>query len=351
VAGRDAPPARAAPAAEPPLIDAPLDDDGRSTRPARYSRHLLTPKSVWPAKKRLSRGRVLVVGAGGLGSPVLAISPRPGVGRILVIDDDTVDVTNCSGRSSTTPAMSARRRQSAPPHGCARSTRRSRRRTADSVRGIEPRELVRLVDVVVDGSDTFATRYLVNDACCSKASPTCTFDSFVSTSVSVFGAPAVRAIAVCILSRRPSIFVRRARGGVLGVWPDGRLVPSERAITAVGIGTPLIGAYSDRRARARVREYALARDPACPLCGDAPTIREVQRRPGTRRAGIDGSGARLDAFDARCRRAIVLDVREPHDARSRRGPRRDRDRPQPSSKHACTSSYGATSVACRVGAK
>ena len=139
---------------------------------ARYSRHLLIPEVGLAGQERLASARVLVIGAGGLGSPVLAYLAAAGVGRIGIVDDDTVDVTNLQRQIlyQTADVGSPKARIA-----------------GERLRALNPqiaidviplrfdannaRELVRLYDVVVDGTDRFATRYLINDACVLEGKP------------------------------------------------------------------------------------------------------------------------------------------------------------------------------------
>ena len=266
----------------------------------RYSRHLLIPEVGLAGQERLSRGRVLVVGAGGLGSPVLAYLAAAGVGRILVIDDDTVDVTNLQRQILYDTADVGELKA---------------QRAAERLRALNPqiavdalptrfnpsnaRELVRLVDVVVDGSDTFATRYLVNDACTLEGKPDVygsifRFDGQVSV-FGVQGGPCYR----CLYPEAPPehLVPSCSEGGVLGVLAGmvGSFQANEAIKLLLGIGSPLIGRLLLIDALdARVREYALARDPACPLCGDAPSIRDVGTEP--ERAAPPSTVSELD-FD------------------------------------------------------
>jgi len=286
----------------------------------RYSRHLLIPEVGLAGQERLSRGRVLVVGAGGLGSPVLAYLAAAGVGRIIVIDDDTVDVTNLQRQILyDTVDVGASKAQ----------------RAADRLRALNPqiavdalpirfdaanaRELVRLVDVVVDGSDTFATRYLVNDACVLERKPDVHGSIFrFDGQVSVFGVPGSPCYRCLYPEPPPEHLVPScSEGGVLGVLAGmvGSFQANEAIKLLLGIGTPLIGRLLLIDAlEARVREFALERDPACPLCGDVPSITEVgtiAERPAT---GPEIAELDLDAYDAAIAGgAILLDVREPHE--------------------------------------
>jgi len=188
----------------------------------RYSRHLLIPEVGLAGQERLSRGRVLVVGAGGLGSPVLAYLAAAGVGRILVIDDDTVDVTNLQRQilydtsdvgASKAKRAAARLRALNPQIAVDALRFGSRHRTRASSCGWSTSSST--------AADTFATRYLVNDACVLEGKPDVHGSIFRSTVRSRSSVRrAVRAIAVCILSRRPSISSRRAaRAACSAFWP------------------------------------------------------------------------------------------------------------------------------------
>jgi adenylyltransferase/sulfurtransferase len=286
----------------------------------RYSRHLLIPEVGLAGQERLASSRVLVVGAGGLGSPVLAYLAAAGVGRILVIDDDTVDVTNLQRQILYDTA----------DVGAPKATRAAERlRALNPQIAIDPltarldasnaRELVRLVDVVVDGSDTFSTRYLVNDACVLEHKLDVNGAIFrFDGQLSVFGAqggPCYR----CLYPEAPPehLVPTCSEGGVLGVLAGmvGTFQANEALKVLLGIGTPLIGRLLLIDALdARVREVRIARDPACPLCGDAPTIHEVGTEPPRdvlRRTvaelDLDGLDSALEAG------AVLLDVREPHE--------------------------------------
>jgi molybdopterin/thiamine biosynthesis adenylyltransferase/rhodanese-related sulfurtransferase len=286
----------------------------------RYSRHLLIPEVGLAGQERLARARVLVIGAGGLGSPVLAYLAAAGVGRIVIVDDDTVDLTNLQRQILyDTADVGAPKAQ----------------RAAERLRALNPqiaidaltirftasnaRELVRLVDVVVDGSDTFGTRYLVNDACVLEGKPDVHGAIFrFDGQVSVFGAPGGPCYRCLYPEPPPAHLVPTcAEGGVLGVLAGivGSFQAAEALKLLLGIGTPLIGRLLLIDALdARVREIRIARDPSCPLCGATPTIREVGSQP--ERAPLpDGiPELALDALaDARDGGTILLDVREPHE--------------------------------------
>jgi sulfur-carrier protein adenylyltransferase/sulfurtransferase len=289
----------------------------------RYSRHLLIPEVGLAGQEKLAAARVLVVGAGGLGSPVLAYLAAAGVGRIGIVDDDEVDVTNLQrqilydtadvGKSKA--ATAAERLHALNPQ-IALDVLSVRLNAANA------RDIVRLYDVVVDGTDTFGARYLINDACFLEGKPDVYGSIFrFDGQVSVFGAaggPCYR----CLYPEPPpqELVPNCAEGGVLGVLAGmiGTWQASEALKLVLGIGSPLIGRLMLVDALdARVREVRIARDPACPLCGDTPTLRDVSPDVFVTPADaedVEIAAADLDALLARDPRARLLDVREPHEA-------------------------------------
>jgi molybdopterin/thiamine biosynthesis adenylyltransferase/rhodanese-related sulfurtransferase len=289
----------------------------------RYSRHLLIPEVGLAGQEKLAAARVLVVGAGGLGSPVLAYLAAAGVGRIGIVDDDEVDVTNLQrqilyatadvGKSKA--ATAAERLHALNPQ-IALDVLPVRLDAANA------REIVRLYDVVVDGTDTFAARYLINDACVLEGKPDVYGSIFrFDGQVSVFGAPGGPCYRCLYPEPPPAELVPNcAEGGVLGVLAGmiGTWQASEALKLVLGIGSPLIGRLMLVDALdARVREVRLARDPACPLCGDAPTLRDVSAdafAAPADPADVEIAATDLDALLARDPQARLLDVREPHEA-------------------------------------
>ncbi|MBV8425563.1 MAG: molybdopterin-synthase adenylyltransferase MoeB [Candidatus Eremiobacteraeota bacterium] len=290
----------------------------------RYSRHLLIPEVGLAGQERLARARVLVVGAGGLGSPVLAYLAAAGVGRLGVIDDDVVDVTNLqrqilyqTGDVGQSKAQLAAERLHALNPQIAIDALAVRFDAANA------RELVRLYDVVVDGTDTFSTRYLINDACVLEGKPDVYGSIFrFDGQVSIFGvgdAPCYR----CLYPEPPppETVPTCAEGGVLGVLPGivGTWQANETLKLLLAIGKPLVGRLAIIDALAgQMREFRIERDPACPLCGEHPTITDiVSVDDGTRSVSRDAQeveAAGLDEFFAAHPAARILDVREPHEA-------------------------------------
>jgi molybdopterin/thiamine biosynthesis adenylyltransferase/rhodanese-related sulfurtransferase len=290
----------------------------------RYSRHLLIPEVGLEGQERLARARVLVVGAGGLGSPVLAYLAAAGVGRLGIIDDDVVDVTNLqrqilyqtSDVGEQKALLAAERLHALNPQI-----------TIDALPvrfdAGNARELVRVYDVVVDGTDTFSTRYLINDACVLEGKPDVygsifRFDGQVSI-FGISGSPCYR----CLYPEPPppETVPTCAEGGVLGVLPGivGTWQANVTLKLILHIGTPLVGRLAVIDALSgKMREFRIDRDPSCALCGDAPTIRDVepnQTQIGARpRDEAELEPEQLDEFFATHPRARILDVREPHEA-------------------------------------
>lgn len=290
----------------------------------RYSRHLLIPEIGLEGQRALERARVLCVGAGGLGTPVLQYLAAAGVGRIGVVDDDVVDETNLQrqvlyatsdvGRSKA--AAAAERLGALNPHVAIDPI--AKRLDASNARA-----LVALYDVVVDATDTFGSRYVINDACRLEGKPDVYGSIFrFDGQVSVFapGGPCYR----CVFPEPPpaGTVPTCAEGGVLGVLAGlvGTWQANEALKLVLGIGRTLQGRLLLIDALdGRVREVTLASDPECPLHGDRPTITDVVAEPAEPEpAALEGvpeiAPGALDDFLAQRPDAVVLDVREPHEA-------------------------------------
>ena len=285
----------------------------------RYSRHLLIPEVGLAGVEKLRAARVLCIGAGGLGSPVLAYLAAAGVGRIGIVDDDTVDLTNLQRQilfrtdevGEPKVRAAAERLRALNPHVAIDPI--PQRFDAHNAR-----ELVRLYDLVVDGTDTFGSRYLINDACVLEGKPDVYGSIFrFDGQVSVFGMPGGPCYRCLFPEPPPEHLVPScAEGGVLGVLAGiiGTWQANEALKLILGIGTSLAGRLLLVDALdARVREVRVERDPACPLCGDAPTIRELD---STAVAPVASTIPELDAADLDAlvaRGARVLDVRDTHE--------------------------------------
>jgi len=286
----------------------------------RYSRHLLIPEVGLAGQERLGGARVLVIGAGGLGSPVLAYLAAAGIGRIILVDDDTVDVTNLQRQILyDTADVGASKAHRAAERLRALNPQIAIDALATRFDAGNARELVRLADVVVDGSDTFSTRYLVNDACVLEGKPDVHGSIFrFDGQVSVFGAPGGPCYRCLYPESPPEHLVPTcSEGGVLGVLAGmvGTFQANEAIKLILGIGTPLIGRLLLIDALdARVREVRIARDPACPLCGEAPSIAGVGSVPDRAAPPSTVPELDLDGLDAALEGgAVLLDVRDLHE--------------------------------------
>jgi len=246
---------------------------------ARYSRHLIMPEVGMAGQRRLKQGSVLLIGTGGLGSPLALYLAAAGVGHIGLVDFDVVDASNLQrqivhGTSTVGVAKteSAKRRlQDLNPY--IEITTYETRITSQNAL-----DLMRPYDVIVDGTDNFSTRYLTNDACVLLGKPNVYGSIFrFEGQATVFstrdGGPCYR----CLYPEPPppGLVPSCAEGGVLGVLPGviGTIQATEVIKLLTGIGEPLIGRLLLYDALSmRFRELKLRRNPSCPVCGDHPTI-------------------------------------------------------------------------------
>ncbi len=286
----------------------------------RYSRHLLIPEIGLAGQERLSAARALVIGAGGLGAPVLAYLAAAGVGRIGIVDDDCVDESNLQRQilfeqrdiGAPKAEVAARRLHALNPQ-IAIDALQMRFDASNA------RELVRLYDVVIDCSDRFTTRYCTSDACSLEGkieifAAIFRFDGQV-TRFDPAG-PCYR----CLFPHapEPGSVPTCAEGGVLGVLPGivGAWQANEALKALLQIGDPLRGRLMlvDALA-ARTREVRFERDPDCIRCGERPTLFEPVDLINEAAAPLAGVlEIAPEELDAAMREAILLDVREPHEA-------------------------------------
>ncbi len=246
----------------------------------RYGRHLVIPEVGEAGQLRLKAGSALVVGAGGLGSPTLLYLAAAGLGRIGVVEFDTVDESNLQrqvlygtsdiGRAKIDVARA--RIAEVNPHVVVEP--HAVRLDAKNVLG-----LVSRYDLVIDGTDNFAARYLVNDACVITGRPNVYGSVFrFEGQLSVFATkdgPCYR----CLHPEPPppGVIPGCSEAGVLGVLPGlvGMLQATEAIKIIAGLGDPLIGRLLLIDALApRFREIRLPKDPECPVCGTHPSITE-----------------------------------------------------------------------------
>ncbi len=265
----------------------PLLSSGEALR---YSRHLLLDEVGVDGQRRIKNARVLLIGAGGLGSPSALYLAAAGVGTLGLVDFDVVDATNLQrqilygtpdvGRSKTDSARDRIHDVNPYVHLEAFNTRFD---TGNAL------EILRDFDIVVDGTDNFATRYLTNDAAVLLGKPNafgCIFR--FEGQASVFGAadgPCYR----CLFREPPpsGLVPNCAEAGVLGVLPGlvGTIQAIETLKLILGVGDPLIGRLLLIETLAMTfRSIAIRRDPTCPACGDAAlgggTIRSLDDRAG-----------------------------------------------------------------------
>ncbi len=296
----------------------------------RYSRHLIMPEVGMEGQLKLKQAKVLLIGTGGLGAPLGLYLAAAGVGRIGLVDFDVVDFTNLQrqilfgttdvGRPKIEAATD--RLQNLNPE--IQIDRFETRLTSENAL-----DILKDYDIVVDGTDNFATRYLVNDASVLLGKPNVYGSIFrFEGQVTVFGmsgGPCYR----CLYPEPPppGLVPSCAEGGVLGVLPGivGSIQAAETLKLIIGKGEPLVGRLLLFDALAmRFRELKLRRNPECPVCGDHRTITKLIDYAEF--CGIRGEEApvpettvpeitprelksRLDRGDD----IFILDVREPHE--------------------------------------
>src|SRR5438445_2036608 len=245
----------------------------------RYSRHLIMPEVTAEGQRRLKAARVLCIGAGGLGSPAALYLAEAGVRTISIVDFDDVDLSNLQRQIL---------------HGTKDIGRGKLESAQDRLRDINPEieielhqcrfssenapQIVSEYDIVVDGSDNFATRYLSNDVCVFAHKPNVygsvfRFEGQTTVFAPHLGGPCYR----CLFPEPPppDAVPNCAQAGVLGVLPGiiGMLQAIETIKLIVGIGKPLIGRLLHIDAlKVKFRELNLRRDAQCPVCGENPTI-------------------------------------------------------------------------------
>jgi sulfur-carrier protein adenylyltransferase/sulfurtransferase len=293
----------------------------------RYSRHLLLPEVGVEGQRKLKAARVLTIGAGGLGSPLSLYLAAAGVGTIGIVDFDVVDLTNLQrqivhGTSTLgTPKLeSAKARLTDLNPNITVETYEARLTSENAL------DIIGDYDIVVDGTDNFPTRYLVNDACVLLGKPNVYGSIFrFEGQASVFYAkegPCYR----CLYSEPPppGLVPSCAEGGVLGVLPGiiGSIQALETIKWIIGAGDSLVGRLVLFDAlKLRFRELKLRKDPDCPICGTNPTIHELIDYQAFCGIGAepDYTGLEISVEEFRRERdakgddLVLIDVREPHE--------------------------------------
>jgi sulfur-carrier protein adenylyltransferase/sulfurtransferase len=296
----------------------------------RYSRHLIMPEVGVEGQRKLKAARVLCVGAGGLGAPASMYLAAAGVGTLGLVDFDVVDASNLHRQIIYgTPDVgkgkleASRERLTAMNSGVKVVTHEVALTSKNAL------DVLKDYDVVLDGTDNFQTRYLVNDACVQLGKPNAygsifRFDGQASV-FGVKGGPCYR----CLYPEPPppGLVPSCAEGGVLGVLPGiiGIIQATEAIKLILGAGQPLVGRLLLYDAlQMRFRELKLRRDPECPMCGDHPTIHaliDYDQFCGVVPAHAQPTGAgvpEVTAEELKAKRdrgedVFVLDVREPNE--------------------------------------
>ena len=318
-------------AAAPPMASTLSNDEI-----LRYSRHLIIPEVGIEGQEKLKAAKALLIGAGGLGAPLGLYLSAAGVGKIGMVDFDVVDFTNL---------------QRQVIHSTRDVGRKKLDSAAEKMQGINPHitvvkhdmalssenalDLFKDYDIVIDGTDNFPTRYLVNDACVLSGKPNVYGSIFrFEGQATVFaypGGPCYR----CLYPEPPppGLVPSCAEGGVLGILPGviGLIQATEAVKLILGIGEPLVGRLLLYDALGmRFRELKLRKNPDCPVCGERPTIHKLidyhqfcgvpnpQRPPAVQEAPVSSGEIevtevkrKLDAGE----KFVFIDVREPHEYR------------------------------------
>jgi molybdopterin/thiamine biosynthesis adenylyltransferase/rhodanese-related sulfurtransferase/molybdopterin converting factor small subunit len=318
-----APPKEAAPAITPNSLS--------SDEILRYSRHLIMPEVGMEGQLKLKNAKILLVGTGGLGAPLGLYLSAAGIGRIGLVDFDVVDFTNL---------------QRQVIHGTKDVGRKKLDSAADRMIDINPNiaidryevaldssnalDILEPYDLVIDGTDNFPTRYLVNDACVILKKPNVYGSIFrFEGQASVFaypGGPCYR----CLYPEPPppGLVPSCAEGGVLGILPGiiGLVQATEAVKLILGAGEPLVGRLLLYDALAmKFRELKLRRNPECPVCGDHPRITKLidyqqfcgipQQAPKQETKVTEGEieVTEVKAMMDRGDKFALIDVREPHE--------------------------------------
>jgi sulfur-carrier protein adenylyltransferase/sulfurtransferase len=292
----------------------------------RYSRHLVLPAIGLEGQERLKAARVLIVGAGGLGSPAALYLAAAGVGTLGLVDWDVVDRSNLQRQILHGTGMVGRPKLDSARARIADLNPHVRLETiAARLTSANALDILGGWDVVLDGSDNFPTRYLVNDACVLSGRPN-VYGAVLrfEGQVSVFDArhgPCYR----CLYREPPppELVPSCAEGGVLGVLPG--IIGSLQALEAIklvtGVGISLVGRLLlFDGLKLQFREIALTKDPDCAVCGPHPTVRQLIDYEAFCGTGDGGRGTRdgweigpaqLQAERERNGNLVLLDVREP----------------------------------------
>jgi adenylyltransferase/sulfurtransferase len=296
----------------------------------RYSRHLIMPEVGMDGQLKLKQAKVLCIGTGGLGAPLGLYLAAAGVGRIGLVDFDTVDFTNLQrqvlfgttdvGRPKIEAAAEHLRNLNPLIQIDSFETRLTSENALD---------LFKDYDIIVDGTDNFPTRYLVNDACVLLGKPNVYGSIFrFEGQITIFGAPGGPCYR-CLYPEPPppGLVPSCAEGGVLGVLPGivGTIQAAETLKLIIGKGDPLIGRLLLFDALGmKFRELKLRKNPECPVCGEHPTVKKLidyaefcgirgEEAPAAPATVPEITPRELKARLDRGDEIYILDVREPHE--------------------------------------
>ena len=300
---------------------------------ARYSRHLIMPEVALEGQKKLKAARVLTIGAGGLGAPLAMYLAAAGIGTIGIVDFDVVDESNLQRqiihgtRDVGRPKIESARDRLRDINPHVQLDTYETRLTSDNALA-----LFRDYDIIVDGTDNFPTRYLVNDACVLAGKPNVYGSIFrFEGQASVFWAEAEQGRGACYRCLYPEppppgLVPSCAEGGVLGVLPGivGAIQATETIKLILGAEGVLVNRLLLFDAwKMSFRQLRLRKDPACPVCGERPTITELidyeefcglkLQEPQQEQLMEEISAAELKRRLDKGGDLQIIDVREPHE--------------------------------------
>ncbi len=299
---------------------------------ARFNRHIILPQVGLAGQEKLKLAKVLCIGTGGLGSPISLYLSAAGVGTIGLVDFDVVDDSNLQRQIAHSTADIGRPKvESAKEKLIGINPHLQVNLHGDGITRANVREIISQYDLVVDGTDNFPTRYLVNDASVLEDKPLIYASIFQfegqATVFNYKNGPCYRCLYPA--PPPPGLVPSCAEGGVLGVLPGviGVIQATEAVKIILGEGTSLSGRLLLYDAMAmKFREVKLRHDPTCPACGDNPTINDVVEYeqfcglPPTETVEEEEDMADYDITPAQLKTMIdanpelyVLDVREPHE--------------------------------------
>ena len=296
----------------------------------RYSRHLIMPEVGVAGQKRLKAASVLLIGAGGLGSPLGLYLAAAGVGRIGIVDFDTVDFSNLQRQVlHDTASVGRPKLQSAIERLRAINPEVKYEGYETRLTAANAMEICRNYDIIIDGTDNFPTRYLVNDVCVLLKKPNVYGSIFrFDGQASVFHPPHGPCYR-CLYPEPPppGEVPSCAEGGVLGILPGmiGMIQATEAVKLILGTGDPLLGRLLHYDALAMAfKTYKVRRNPKCPICGDHPTITKLidyeqfcgvhppeESKPAGAGMSPDATVEELKLRLDQGEKVFVLDVRNP----------------------------------------